>query len=219
MSPVFLAALTLGFVAPADQTDRHAADSPPASRTGMELVRAFNATMRRYAGAEEDEAPAAARAMLRLYEELRRDTELAESRKKTMGVRLRARLAQLADTMEKDNRNGKAPASVDLRDRQTAMGQIGGGFGGGNRFGGGFGGAGFQGGFGAGNVLGNPNDDHGPELVDLIQKTIAPASWDVMGGRGSIYYWRPGRAIVVRQTDEVHGQLNGMLRQLERAGR
>ncbi|MFZ5833545.1 MAG: hypothetical protein ACOY3P_25950 [Planctomycetota bacterium] len=50
--------------------------------------------------------------------------------------------------------------------------------------------------------------------VALIRTTIAPASWDVNGGRGSVCYWRPGRAIVVRQNAEVHGQLGGVIEQL-----
>lgn len=44
---------------------------------------------------------------------------------------------------------------------------------------------------------GNIQNDAGPELVELIQKTISPAHWNVNGGPGSIYYWRPGRALVI----------------------
>ena len=51
--------------------------------------------------------------------------------------------------------------------------------------------------------------DSGQELVDLIQTTIAPDSWDVNGGPGSIVYYQPLRVIVVRQTDRVHELLGG----------
>jgi hypothetical protein len=61
--------------------------------------------------------------------------------------------------------------------------------------------------------------DYGPQLVDLIQRTIAPQTWDVNGGLGTIYYWRPGRALVVRQTDDVHDQIGGLLQQMGRMGR
>ncbi|MHC4181294.1 MAG: hypothetical protein ACYSWU_27675, partial [Planctomycetota bacterium] len=107
-----------------------------------------------------------------------------------------------------------------------------GGFGGGfGRQGGfampGFGGGGFGGpGMGGGMMGGGPfgaagqnSFDHGQELVDLIQQTIAPQTWDVNGGLGSIYYWRPGRALVIRQTGEVHDQVGGLLEQFGRMGR
>jgi hypothetical protein len=61
--------------------------------------------------------------------------------------------------------------------------------------------------------------DRGQALVELIRRTIAPETWDVNGGLGTIYYWRPGRAIVVRQTSEVHHQLGGLVEQIERMGR
>jgi hypothetical protein len=56
--------------------------------------------------------------------------------------------------------------------------------------------------------------DNGQGLVDLIQRTIAPASWGVNGGSGSIVYFRPSRALVVRQRSEVHEQLQGVVRAL-----
>ncbi len=50
-----------------------------------------------------------------------------------------------------------------------------------------------------------------------VPRTIAPDSWDIRGGPGSIYYWRPGRALVVRQTTEVHDWLAETLEQLRAA--
>ena len=55
---------------------------------------------------------------------------------------------------------------------------------------------------------------NGQDLIDLIQNTIAPESWDVMGGPGTIMYWEPGFALVVRQTDDVHEQIGGLRRVL-----
>jgi hypothetical protein len=57
--------------------------------------------------------------------------------------------------------------------------------------------------------------DSGQELADLIQRTIAPSTWDVNGGPGTIRYWRPGPALVVRQTSDVHGDVSDFLNQLE----
>jgi hypothetical protein len=68
--------------------------------------------------------------------------------------------------------------------------------------------------------MGSPaQDDAGPVLVDLIQKTIAPGHWAPQGGPGTIYYWRPGRALIIRASQEAHEQIGDLLRQLERAGR
>jgi len=61
--------------------------------------------------------------------------------------------------------------------------------------------------------------DNGDQLVELIQRTVAPASWDVNGGPGVAYYWRPGQALVIRQRSEAHEQLGGLLNQLQQAGR
>lgn len=54
------------------------------------------------------------------------------------------------------------------------------------------------------------------QLIDLIQTTIAPKSWQANGGRGSISYFSNGHALVVRQTGEVHDQLGGTLSALRR---
>lgn len=56
--------------------------------------------------------------------------------------------------------------------------------------------------------------DHGDDLVELIQTTIAPESWDVNGGPGTIYYFRGLRVLVIRQTSEVHGQVGDVVGQL-----
>lgn len=53
--------------------------------------------------------------------------------------------------------------------------------------------------------------DWGPDLVDLIERTINPAFWDVVGGPGSIYYYRPLQCLVVRATAEVHGNVGNLL--------
>ena len=52
------------------------------------------------------------------------------------------------------------------------------------------------------------------QLIDLIQTTIAPESWQRNGGQGSISYFDLLKVLVVRQTGEVHHQLGGTLQQL-----
>lgn len=53
-------------------------------------------------------------------------------------------------------------------------------------------------------------------LIELIETTIAPESWQSAGGLGSISYYRPLKVLVIRNTAEVHGQLGGALQQLRR---
>jgi hypothetical protein len=56
--------------------------------------------------------------------------------------------------------------------------------------------------------------DNGQALVDLIQRTIEPSSWDVNGGPGSIVSFAPSRVLVVRQRSEIHQQLQDVVRGL-----
>jgi hypothetical protein len=51
-------------------------------------------------------------------------------------------------------------------------------------------------------------------LIDLIQATISPETWDINGGRGSIVYFANGHALVVSAPGDVHDDLGGLLRQL-----
>lgn len=63
---------------------------------------------------------------------------------------------------------------------------------------------------------GNANQDYGTLLVNLIQRTISPNSWDANGGLSSIQYYRPSRALVVRAPQAVHDDLSPLLIQLRK---
>lgn len=69
-------------------------------------------------------------------------------------------------------------------------------------------------------ALGGPagTGDYGPDLVALIERTINPAFWDVVGGPGSIVYYQPLQCLVVRATSEVHGNLGGLVGGLRAVG-
>ena len=71
------------------------------------------------------------------------------------------------------------------------------------------------GGAAGGGVVG----DFGPDLVDLIQRTISPRFWDVNGGPGTIVYYRPLYCLVVRATGEIHGQVGDLADGLRAAGK
>ena len=70
----------------------------------------------------------------------------------------------------------------------------------------------------AGAMGGRAVDDHGPELVELIETVIAPATWEKNGGFGSIVYFAPLRALLVRPPGERHRQLGHLLGNLRAAG-
>jgi hypothetical protein len=59
--------------------------------------------------------------------------------------------------------------------------------------------------------------DYGPELVDIIQRVISPATWDINGGRGSVVYYTPLRVLVVSAPDDVHPQIGNLLGQMRAA--
>jgi hypothetical protein len=204
---------------------------PP--RTGAELRDAVRAAMSRWARADGKQADPAAREFLVLYEELQADKQLSRGQRDELLTKVRGRLQKLAEqiskrvAVEKRLAKAKRPESVAAAVAgQGVLAQMG-PWGPPGAFAGGFGLPGLGGpGWGGGMMGGNPlggggqvSDDYGPQLVDLIQQTIAPQSWDVNGGLGTAYYWRPGRALVIRQTGGVHDQLADLLEQLGRAGR
>lgn len=59
--------------------------------------------------------------------------------------------------------------------------------------------------------------DYGPELVELIEQVISPATWDINGGNGSIAYFAQAQALVVNAPGTVHAQIVDLLGQLRAA--
>ena len=66
---------------------------------------------------------------------------------------------------------------------------------------------------------GRATADEGQQLVELIQRTIMPEFWDRNGGAGTIVYYAPLHALVVRATREVHQRLDGLFQGARRGGR
>ena len=60
--------------------------------------------------------------------------------------------------------------------------------------------------------------DYGQALVELIQTTIQPDFWDVNGGPGTIVYYAPLHALVVRATSEVHHKIGGAVKVIRQVG-
>ncbi len=53
-------------------------------------------------------------------------------------------------------------------------------------------------------------------LIELITSTIAPQSWDDVGGPGAIQGFETNLSLVVSQTQEIHEQIADLLAQLRR---
>jgi len=53
--------------------------------------------------------------------------------------------------------------------------------------------------------------DFADDLIDLITETISPTHWNVNGGEGSIMFYRPALALVVRASSEVQSGVGGLL--------
>jgi RNA polymerase sigma factor (sigma-70 family) len=58
-----------------------------------------------------------------------------------------------------------------------------------------------------------PKRDNGnaEALVRIIAKTVEPATWADLGGRGTIDYYAEGRSLVVSQTSDIHDQIQTLL--------
>ena len=193
-------------------------NAPPAAsgspRSGRELLAAVREALPRLAAPEDSQAEEAARELLVLYNQLKCDTAMAGVQRDRYTAKVRSRLhalsGQISKRLASNRRLAGPPGRGPTRGQPAADDYLA------------------QRGRPA-PAMPSPGapprraaaagDDHGAALVELIQKTIAPASWDINGGLGTIHYWRPGRALVVRQTDSVHEQVSDVLRQLERANR
>lgn len=206
---------------------------PAVPLTGRVLASAIGREMGRWKDVSGEQAVEAARSLFVLYLYLEDDLQLTNARRKYYGKLLRNRLVALCDQITQYAAGQKPGAEAQP---PAASGGTGAGFSAGpraaapdhialpagvlaQRIGGRGGGPSL---FGKGRTPGGPLatqiPDSGLQLVELIQSVIAPNTWAQNGGRGTIHYWRAGRALIIRQTDEVHRQVSGALEQLRRAG-
>jgi len=70
-------------------------------------------------------------------------------------------------------------------------------------------------GYGPGGLGGGPVADF-DTLIDLITSTIAPTTWDTVGGPGSVAGFDTNLSLVVSQTQEIHEEIVDLLEQLRR---
>jgi len=194
-----------------------------AARSPQQLRDAVAAALHRLDAANGADRATAVKSLVEVYRDLGRDQLLKPYDRSRLGSQVRTRLQRVANQL-RFAANRAADAQADAPD--TVAGWINDVVGGpgdwilAQRLGGP---AGAQAGVGqprGGGQGGSPLDQaanaNGLALVDLIQKTVAPDSWDVNGGPGSATYYNNLRALVVRQTDEVHSSLDSVLNGLRR---
>ncbi|MDO4549746.1 MAG: hypothetical protein Q4C96_00670 [Planctomycetia bacterium] len=198
------------------------------SRNGKVLLTAIKEAYKKWKTIKPEETEVAAREFLLLYCELQTDTKIRSSERKQWEKKLRQKLSTLSKQISKmenekitqqrkdalesakefmladaEMKNVKKPDSVKLPDDKSKItAQF-------NR----------RGNWNQGNQNFDDNDRGkigGEELVNLIQTTIHPQSWEANGGEGTIYYWRTHRHLIIYQTEEVHRDVSNVLEQLRR---
>ncbi len=70
-------------------------------------------------------------------------------------------------------------------------------------------------GFGPGGLGGGVAADY-DSLIELVTATIAPESWDEVGGPGAVQPFAGNLSLVISQTQEIHEQIADLLEQLRR---
>ena len=207
MSSLWLAALVLGAspdsaAAPpsAGETAAKEAVVEVAELSPKELRDAFRAAIR---SSYQAEPKVAVPKLVEVYKRLKRDTQVSNAERTKMQQRVRSRMIAMGDKvvaqarreMDEQRREESASKSDASGDEESddadAKAPAPNDYQGDGR----------PGGRGA--------EDNGEELVELIRTVIAPETWDVNGGPGTIVYYRPLKVLVVRQTRPVHWLIGG----------
>lgn len=177
-----------------------AAEAAPPS--GAALREAVRSAMRRSHAVSEDIEPELVRELVAVHGQLEGDQQLSSHDRRRLSRAVGDRLIKIGRSIERRQQREEAvkdreragsaehSASESLTDNAVAAtgsetGVQGGG--------------------------GGQAGDEARALIELIQNTVSPASWDVNGGQGTIMYYAPLRVLVVRQTGEVHRRIGGVI--------
>jgi hypothetical protein len=227
-------------VLPADSSQPAASSSAatatvaPANRSAKDLRKVVADSLHRANAAKGVDRVSAVAALVDLFRELGKDHQLSPQERQRLGVEIRSRLLRFAAEFQHEisraaqrlaaDSEGIAGADAALDDLKNlvdvirknvgpedwVLAQRIGAPGGAGQAGVGVG-AQAGGGSASGSALDQQAEANGQALVELIQDTIAPDSWDIRGGPGSIVYFNPLRCLVVRQTGEGHYPLGDLL--------
>jgi len=232
-SPVVLA-LSFGVASPALGAEPGAAVAPQpapmnetptkaAAKLDVEVVALLQRTAKALESRSiEPEEEAGFRALITAGDLLREDKTLAPSERDRLRALCRVRLAQAEDVLRRQTAKQAAaektgdgkrkvvarnavmtnPKTVAAPANPILAQQMPGGLGFGQQ----------QGNVGAGQA--NGAKASAEELIEIIESSIKPESWETNGGTGVIRYFSIGHGLVIRATADVHGNLGGVLGQL-----
>ena len=155
--------------------------------------------------ATSGERKAQAEKLLSLYKQIGEAKDVIPAERGRLHARLKSRLVRLADAIALDVKEARSASQSQTGKQPSTAAQSSA-----NRSSTGTDASSPSQTASTGSHGGAPQDD-GQALVELIQATIAPQSWDVNGGPGSIVYWPAWHVLVVRQTDDVHEQIGGVM--------
>lgn len=178
----------------------------PEKRGPKELRDAVRAALRRTAKSWKATPEDAARLLLPLFVEIKLDTQLVKADRDSYSIVLRNRLKKIGELLAARKRLERPKEEVTSTPELGQVAQTGSVT---NS-------SATTSSSGVGAAGGQTQPDYGKDLVELIERTISPDTWDVNGGPGSIVYYQPLHVIVVRQTGEIHEQLGGVLGQLKK---
>lgn len=183
-----------------DRTTLETATKPQTvkARSGSELRDAVQDALRRWARPGEKDLRPAAGEFMAMYVELQHDKQLSPSAREELRAKVRRRLLDIAAQL----RTRSAETVTVPGERGLPLAQRGQN-------------PPVNGAMSPGGVGQN---DNGADLADLIQQVVAPQTWEANGGRGTIRYWPPHQAMIIRQTQDVHDEIGEVLLQLRRAG-
>jgi hypothetical protein len=205
-----------------------------AERTPHELRTAVRAAMRRQATTGGAEQVSAVRELLTLYDEVGANKALTPPERQRWRAYLHSRLRRTSQALERqlarrDNaadraQPGAGPPAAAVRNKlgaQAILAQKPG-----NQAGPPAAGPPRQANFpaagaaaqvpGGGQSWNAMTAQNAQQLIDLIQNTIAPHTWDTSGGHGVIRYFAPAQVLVIRQSGDVHGRIGEALEGLRK---
>jgi len=200
----------------------HQGDVP--QRTAQQLRDAVHAALRRQATAKGAEREAAVRELATVYQELTASTRLVPRERRQLRAMVRSRLMRTGKALERELARNEETANAQRHDPpadRAILAQIQANpagqpnaaprpqnrapaFGPGTQV------------AGAGRRLAGTTNRNAQELIDLIQAVIAPSSWDVNGGLGTIMYFARKQVLVIRARGDIHDQVGETIEGLRR---